>query len=210
MGSEAAPPLTMKSRRAGTPPAREGQTKATPPRLGFRLVRPYSTLAGAQAALDNGGRFFNLFARSGDARVSSSELSKAAGVLFDEAKCFLFFDMALARLSADEKSQVVAMLERKQAKRYREHGPRPVASAEAARQPAESTLITEGGVLASSGNGHRTLPGRRRAQRHGIPRRLRTMHPQAVARSRRAEAHARTRPACSSSPTVMSDHARAH
>lgn len=118
--------------------------KADPPRRGFRLVRPYSTLAGAKAALDNGGRFYHLLARSGDERVAKSELAKAAGVMFDEKGAFVFLDMALAKLSAEEKSQVVAMLGSRQAKRYRERGPRTVSATAAAREPAGATLIVEG------------------------------------------------------------------
>lgn len=136
-------PITaMKQTTTATPP--EGQSKTQPPRHGFRLVRPYSTLAGAKAALDNGGRFWNLFTAAGDNRVSNVELAKSAGVLRNEANCFLFFDMALAKLNANEKAQVVGMFTPRQAKRYREHGPRTMSPAEAARRPAKSLVITEG------------------------------------------------------------------
>lgn len=125
-------------------PAREGQMKAAPPRRGFKLVRPYSTLAGAKAALDNGGRFYHLIARSGDGKLAKSEISKAAGVVFDEAGGLVFFDMALAKLSADETAQVVAMLGAKLARRYRERGPRHVSRKAAARLGAVKAVITEG------------------------------------------------------------------
>ena len=48
----------------------------------MREVIPYSTVEGAARALDNGGRFFNLFSRINDDVVDSSELSKAAGATF--------------------------------------------------------------------------------------------------------------------------------
>ena len=134
----------MKSKPIIAPPAGEGWSKTKPPRHSFLLVRPYSTLAGAKAALDNGGRFWNLFSSAGDDRVSKGELAKAAGVLLNEAKSFLFFDMAVTKLSADEKAQVVAMLTPKQARRYREHGPKTLSPAEVAKQPAKALVITEG------------------------------------------------------------------
>jgi hypothetical protein len=46
----------------------------------MREIRPYKTVRGATRALDNGGRFFNLFAKAGDDIVDSAELAKAAGV----------------------------------------------------------------------------------------------------------------------------------
>lgn len=64
----------------------------------MREIKPYKTLKGAKAALDNGGRFLNLFARAGDDRITSDELTKAAGVFLHESLAFLFLDMALADL----------------------------------------------------------------------------------------------------------------
>ena len=46
----------------------------------MREVVPYRTLGGAKRALDNGGRFFNLFAEADDGVVSGAELARAAGV----------------------------------------------------------------------------------------------------------------------------------
>ena len=43
----------------------------------MREIRPYKTVRGATRALDNGGRFFNLFAKAGDDIVDSAELAKA-------------------------------------------------------------------------------------------------------------------------------------
>ena len=65
----------------------------------MREIKPYKTFSGATAALDNGGRFFNLFARSGDEIVDSSELKKAAGVYSGDSKAFMYFDMALMSLT---------------------------------------------------------------------------------------------------------------
>ncbi|MFN0009157.1 MAG: hypothetical protein ACKVXR_14735 [Planctomycetota bacterium] len=124
--------------------AQEGRASATPPRRGFSLVRPYSTLAGAKAALDNGGRFYHLIARGGDGKLAKSELSKAAGVIFDEAGSFVFFDMALASLRSEEKAQVVAMLGPKVARRYKDRGPRHVTVKDASGVLAGKSVIIEG------------------------------------------------------------------
>jgi hypothetical protein len=45
-----------------------------------RELKPYRTVARARAALDNGGRFYNLLAIADDDRISKAELNKAAGV----------------------------------------------------------------------------------------------------------------------------------
>lgn len=50
----------------------------------MREVQPYRTERGLLKALDNGGRFFNIFTKAGDAQITRAELAKAA----------LFFEMA--------------------------------------------------------------------------------------------------------------------
>ena len=47
----------------------------------MRELVPYKTLHGAQKALDNGGRFYNLFSAAADAIIEPSELARAAGSL---------------------------------------------------------------------------------------------------------------------------------
>ncbi len=76
----------------------------------MRVIRPYKTLLGARRALDNGGRFFNLFAKSGDDIVDSAELAKAAGVYSTGARAFLYFEMALMKLPPQEKSEILSQL----------------------------------------------------------------------------------------------------
>ena len=76
----------------------------------MRELRPYKTLSGAQRALDNGGRIYNLLARSGDDIVDASELTKAAGVYLTGIKSFLYLEMALQDLPTDQQRAVVARL----------------------------------------------------------------------------------------------------
>ncbi len=75
----------------------------------MRQIRPYRTLQGAQSALDNGGRFYNLWSKAGDEVVDARELARAAGVYSSDIKAFLHFEMALMDLP-DEQQQVVLSL----------------------------------------------------------------------------------------------------
>ena len=76
----------------------------------MRELQPYKTLLGAQRALDNGGRFYNMFARTGDEIIDHAELARAAGVYSTGAKAFLYFEMGLMDLPPDQKEVIVARL----------------------------------------------------------------------------------------------------
>ena len=60
----------------------------------MREVHPYKTEGGLLKALDNGGRFFNIFTRASDDRITRAELAKAAGVFGSKPKAVLFLEMA--------------------------------------------------------------------------------------------------------------------
>lgn len=76
----------------------------------MRLISPYRTVQGAKRALDNGGRFYNLFTKAGDDLVEGVELARAAGVYSPDALAFLHFEMALMELPAEEKAEVLSLL----------------------------------------------------------------------------------------------------
>ena len=76
----------------------------------MREIKLYKTLIGAQRSLDNGGRFYNVFARSGDDIVDPAELAKAAGVHSAGMKAFLHFEMAMMDLPPEQKDEIVARL----------------------------------------------------------------------------------------------------
>jgi hypothetical protein len=107
----------------------------------MRELKPYQTLAGAKAALDNGGRFYNLLTMADDNRISKAELSKAAGVFRSEQAAFLFLDMALADLTDGQRSEVLSLLESKLAKRYKSHGPRRLAASAMASEAQPGQLV---------------------------------------------------------------------
>lgn len=89
----------------------------------MRELTPYKTLHGAQQALDNGGRFYNLFAKSGDHIVDPAELAKAAGVHSSGIKAFLHFEMALLDLPAEYQKEIVSRLSPELLEKYTQHRP---------------------------------------------------------------------------------------
>jgi hypothetical protein len=90
----------------------------------MRELKPYQTLAGAKAALDNGGRFYNLLTSADDNRISKAELTSAAGVFRSQHAAFTFLHMALADLADSQRSEVVSLLDPLLAKRFKSHAPR--------------------------------------------------------------------------------------
>ena len=76
----------------------------------MKQVVPYKTIKGALNALDNGGRFYNVFTKARDEVITDSELCKAAGVFLRNARAFLFFELALSDLSKADREQVIRRL----------------------------------------------------------------------------------------------------
>ncbi len=89
----------------------------------MQKVTPYSTRQGAARALDNGGRFYNIFTAAGDHVVSKAELSKAAGVLGGYDGAFLFFELATAGLTSRHREDLVGLFEPTLRQRYRRSRP---------------------------------------------------------------------------------------
>ena len=76
----------------------------------MKKVTPYADYSGALQALDNGGRFYNLFTSAEDQEVSPAELAKVAGVFKDRQKMFLFLEMAVRDLEAAERQALFGKL----------------------------------------------------------------------------------------------------
>jgi hypothetical protein len=76
----------------------------------MKQIVPYRTLQGALNALDNGGRFYNVFTKAKDEVITDSELCKAAGVFSGKAQAFLFFELALSDLPEADRDQVIQRL----------------------------------------------------------------------------------------------------
>ena len=54
----------------------------------MRQIKPYQTVWAARKALDNGGRFYNLWAQADDNVVDAGELARVAGVHASDMKAF--------------------------------------------------------------------------------------------------------------------------
>jgi len=88
-----------------------------------REIRPYATVRGAQLALDNGGRFFNLFTKASDDLIDAAELARAAGVYTSGHRAFLYFEMATMALADEDVAQVTSLLSADLKLKYVQHRP---------------------------------------------------------------------------------------
>ncbi|MHC5111505.1 MAG: hypothetical protein ACYTHJ_16685 [Planctomycetota bacterium] len=111
----------------------------------MREVKPYKTEGGLLKALDNGGRFFNIFTKAGDDKVTRAELAKAAGVFGSAPKAVLYFEMAQQTLGRNSRTRAMAALGPKARKDYKKFLPttlRP--SAVESKGKAGACVIVEG------------------------------------------------------------------
>lgn len=109
----------------------------------MRELTPYKTLHGAHRALDNGGRFYNLFAKSGDDIVDPAELAKAAGVHSSGIKAFLHFEMALLDLPSEDQKEIVSRLPPELMEKYAQQRPKMFtpSSVESRGKAGQSTIV---------------------------------------------------------------------
>ena len=89
----------------------------------MREIRPYATVRGAQLALDNGGRFFNLFTKASDEIIDAAELARAAGVYASGHQAFLYFEMATIELADEDVARVTSLLSADLEQKYAQHRP---------------------------------------------------------------------------------------
>lgn len=74
----------------------------------MKKITPYKTTRNALASLDNGGRFYNLITKADDGKISTAELSKAAGVFSGKQQMVLFLEMSLSTLPAESRKQILS------------------------------------------------------------------------------------------------------
>ncbi len=113
----------------------------------MKQIKPYRTVSGAARALDNGGRFYNVFTAAGDEVVSKTELKKAAGGRAAWPVAILYFEMSILALSASEQSQLAQMLDPDLIELRRKHVPATVSPedfANVAAQLKDQTAIVAG------------------------------------------------------------------
>lgn len=97
----------------------------------MKKVTPYKTTKGAIAALDNGGRFYNLASRANDGEITHAELAKAAGVISDTQKIITYLELSLDALDSDAKQSVINQLSRDLKLQYKKHLPQRFLASEA-------------------------------------------------------------------------------
>ncbi|MEM8671000.1 MAG: hypothetical protein AAGG48_25955 [Planctomycetota bacterium] len=110
-------------------------------------IEPFSTKAELVSAIDNGGRFFNIFSQANDSIVTRGELAKAAGTWASDLNAFLFLELATVGLSEMDKHAVIDMLEPGLRSSYREKNPRRLVPVNVDTQcePGEA-IMTEGKI----------------------------------------------------------------
>ena len=72
-------------------------------------IIPFRNVKEATNALDNGGRFYNMFTSANDGKITSAELAKAAGV-FSNKQMWLYFEMSTTMLSSQAKNSIIQQL----------------------------------------------------------------------------------------------------
>jgi hypothetical protein len=75
-------------------------------------IIPYKTLKGAANALDNGGRFYNIFTKARDGIITGAELGKEAGLMWGHKELGLhYFKLAISELSDNDQVSLAMRLE---------------------------------------------------------------------------------------------------
>ena len=101
----------------------------------MREIKPYKDENGMMTAVDNGGRVFDLFSKSGDRVISEGELAKAAGAVTAGVYAYLFFDMACQDLPEEARQRAVEALEPELRKTYQENRSRITTPSQMGQEP---------------------------------------------------------------------------
>lgn len=109
----------------------------------MKKITPYKTTKGAIAALDNGGRFYNLASRANDGEITHAELAKAAGVVSDTQKIITYLELSLSQLDEQARQRVLSHLSRDLKAKYDKYLSQRFLASEAVKnaQVATSTII---------------------------------------------------------------------
>lgn len=79
----------------------------------MKQIVPYQNIAEAMAKLDNGGRFYNLFAKAENGKITAAELAKVAGMFNERQKLVLFLELSMSKLSKQDQVDIISKLEDK-------------------------------------------------------------------------------------------------
>ena len=110
----------------------------------MKQITPYKTLQGALNALDNGGRFYNIFTKAKDEVITGSELYKAAGVISGKAQALLFFELSVSDLPETDRNKVIQRLSPELRSTYLQERPKclQVEAFEKAAQETDAVIVT--------------------------------------------------------------------
>ena len=110
-------------------------------------VERYHSKSDLVAAIDNGGRFYNVWSQASDNLVTRGELAKAAGVWASDQNAFLFLELATQGLEANDKASIIGLLEPSLRDRFTKFAPKYFAPSEVDEQgQAGDAVVLEGSL----------------------------------------------------------------
>ncbi|MGC6429822.1 MAG: hypothetical protein ACON5F_02145 [Jejuia sp.] len=111
----------------------------------MKKIKPYKYADEALAALDNGGRFYNILTKANDGIISQAELGKVGGVFNDKQQMVLFFEMATSKLDDHKKQMIISKMETKLQQNHNKFIPLKMTPSEAKTKAIKSSsAILEG------------------------------------------------------------------
>ena len=113
----------------------------------MREIVPYTDRFELQQAIDNGGRFYNIFSKAGDSVVTKGELAKAAGVCGADHRAILFLELAKWELDVYDQNWIVDLLEPKLRDRYESMKPSRLKPSEVEKQGKLGSAVIATGYL---------------------------------------------------------------
>lgn len=78
----------------------------------MRHIVPYNSIEDALQALDNGGRFYNLFTKANDGIIEQVEIKKVGGDFTTQKQMILFLEMSLIDLTKENQIKIVEKLDK--------------------------------------------------------------------------------------------------
>jgi hypothetical protein len=105
----------------------------------MKKITPYKSRKEALTALDNGGRFYNIFTKAGDGVITQAEIGKVGGLFNNKQGAVLFLELATSQLDENAKSSLLTKMETDMQANYKKYKPQKLLA---------SQVKTEG-VLAS-------------------------------------------------------------
>lgn len=97
----------------------------------MKKIHPYKTSRNALAALDNGGRFYNLITKAHDGNVTPAELARVAGVYSNKQRMILYLEMSLCELDECAMRDIRSALSKDLKTAYKRYCPQRLVPSEA-------------------------------------------------------------------------------